>query len=65
LYYYARVVKYMYVDELEEGAPVEKLKLPKSMMAAIAICVIAVIGIGLSPDFFIQLCQDAARALFA
>ncbi|MCG7844396.1 MAG: NADH-quinone oxidoreductase subunit N, partial [Methanomassiliicoccales archaeon] len=65
LYYYARVVKYMYVDELDEGAPVEKLKLPKSMMAAVAICVIAVIGIGLFPDYFIQLCQDAAHTFFA
>ncbi|HUT27009.1 MAG TPA: NADH-quinone oxidoreductase subunit N [Methanomassiliicoccales archaeon] len=65
LYYYARVVKYMYVDELDEDVPVEKLKLPKSMMAAVAICVIAVISIGLYPDFFIQLCQDAARALLA
>jgi len=65
LYYYARVVKYMYVDEQDEDVPVEKLKLPKSMMAAVAICVIAVIGIGLYPDYFIQLCQGAARALLA
>ncbi len=65
LYYYARVVKYMYVDELEEGAPSEKLKLPKSMAAAVAICVVAIIGIGVFPEYFIQLCQDAAQALFA
>ena len=65
LYYYARVVKYMYVDELEEGAPSEKLKLPKSMVAAVAICVVAIIGIGVFPEPFIQLCQDAAQALFA
>ena len=65
LYYYARVVKYMYVDELEEGAPSEKLKLPKSMVAAVAICVVAIIGIGVFPEYFIQLCQDAAQALFA
>jgi len=65
LYYYARVVKYMYVDELDEGAPAEKLKLPKSMVAAVAICVVAIIGIGVFPEYFIQLCQDAAQALFA
>lgn len=65
LYYYARVVKYMYVDELEEGAPSEKLKLPRSMVAAVAICVVAIIGIGVFPEPFIQLCQDAAQALFA
>lgn len=65
LYYYARVVKYMYVDELEEGAPSEKLKLPRSMVAAVAICVVATIGIGVFPEYFIQLCQSAAQALFA
>jgi len=65
LYYYARVVKYMYVDELDEGAPAEKLKLPKSMVAAVAICVVAIIGIGVFPEYFIQFCQDAAQALFA
>ena len=65
LYYYARVVKYMYVDELEEDAPSEKLKLPRSMVAAVAICVVAIIGIGVFPEPFIQLCQDAAQALFA
>ena len=64
LYYYARVVKYMYVDELEEDAPSEKLKLPVSMMAAVAICVV-VIGIGVFPEYFIQFCRDAAAALFA
>jgi NADH-quinone oxidoreductase subunit N len=65
LYYYARVVKYMYVDELDEGAPPERLKLPKGMAAAVAICVLAVIGIGVFPEYFIQLCQNAAQALFA
>ena len=47
LYYYVRVVKYMYVDEAEEGAPTEKLKLPISMVAAVAICVFMVILIGI------------------
>jgi NADH:ubiquinone oxidoreductase subunit 2 (subunit N) len=64
LYYYARVVKYMYVDELEEGENSEKLKLPTSMLAAIIICVVAVIGIGVYPDPFIELCKDAAAVFF-
>jgi len=34
LYYYVRVVKYMYVDEPEEGTSTERLKLPVSMVAA-------------------------------
>jgi len=64
LYYYARVVKYMYVDELEEGEKSEKLKLPTSMLAAIIICVVAVIGIGVWPEPFIEFCKDAAAAFF-
>jgi proton-translocating NADH-quinone oxidoreductase chain N len=64
LYYYARVVKYMYVDELEEGEKSEKLKLPTSMLAAIIICVVAVIGIGVYPEPFIELCKDAAAVFF-
>jgi len=65
LYYYARVVKYMYVDELDEGASAEKLKLPRSMAAAVAICVVAVIAIGVYPQLFVDFCREAATALFA
>lgn len=65
LYYYARVVKYMYVDELDEGASAEKLKLPRSMAAAVAICVVAVIAIGVYPELFVDFCREAATALFA
>ena len=60
LYYYARIVKYMYVDEAEEGTPTEKLKLPVSMVAAVAICVFMVILIGLWPDPFFNAAQNAA-----
>ncbi len=65
LYYYVRVVKYMYVDEAEEGAPTEKLKLPISMVAAVAICVFMVILIGVWPGPFYQAAQNAAAAFFA
>lgn len=61
LYYYARVVKYMFVDE---GASTEKLKIPLSMAAAIAICVIATVVIGIWPDPVVDLCEQAARTLF-
>jgi NADH-quinone oxidoreductase subunit N len=61
LYYYVRVIKYMYV---EKGPTEEKIKLPWSMTAAIAICVGATILIGLWPDPVINLCGQAARALF-
>ena len=62
LYYYVRVVKYMYVDE---GPYKEKIKLPASMTVAIAICVVATIVIGVWPDPIIDLCGQAARTLFA
>ncbi len=61
LYYYVRVVKYMYV---EKGTTEEKIRLPWSMTAAIAICVGATIVIGLWPDPVINICADAARTLF-
>ncbi|MBI0582745.1 MAG: NADH-quinone oxidoreductase subunit N [Methanomassiliicoccus sp.] len=61
LYYYVRVIKYMYVDE---GATRERLKLPWSMSASIAICVLVTIAIGIWPDPIIDLCRQAAEALF-
>ncbi len=64
LYYYVRVVKYMYVDEPEEGTSTERLKLPVSMVAAVAICVGMVILIGVWPDPFFTAAQNAAHAFF-
>ncbi|OPY33058.1 MAG: F(420)H(2) dehydrogenase subunit N [Methanomassiliicoccales archaeon PtaU1.Bin124] len=61
LFYYVRVIKYMYVDE---GECKDKLKLPWSMVAAVAICLVAVIGIGLWPDPFIEYLKQAAHSFF-
>ncbi|MEM0448815.1 MAG: NADH-quinone oxidoreductase subunit N [Methanomassiliicoccales archaeon] len=58
LYYYARVVKYMYVEK----GPDTKLKISKVMAAAVGICFVAVVLIGIYPDPFIQVCLDAAHA---
>jgi NADH-quinone oxidoreductase subunit N len=60
LYYYARVVKYMYLDE----GPRDKLKIAPAFGVAVAICFVAVILIGIFPDPFIQACQEAAKAFF-
>ncbi len=65
LYYYARIVKYMYVDDAEEGTPTEKVKIPISMAAAVAICVITVVVIGIWPEPFFNAAQQAAAAFFA
>jgi proton-translocating NADH-quinone oxidoreductase chain N len=60
LYYYARVVKYMYLDD----GPRDKLKIAPAFGIAVAICFVAVILIGIFPDMFIQACQEAAKAFF-
>jgi NADH-quinone oxidoreductase subunit N len=60
LYYYARVVKYMYLDD----GPRDKLKIAPAFGIAVAICFVAVILIGIYPDPFIQACQEAAKAFF-
>lgn len=58
LYYYARVVKNMYVEK----GPQDRVRVPVAMAVAIGICFVAVIGIGLYPQPFIQACTDAAHA---
>jgi NADH:ubiquinone oxidoreductase subunit 2 (subunit N) len=58
LYYYARVVKYMYLDD----GPKDKLKIAPAFGVAVGLCFVAVILIGIYPDPFIQACQEAARA---
>ena len=62
LYYYAKVVKAMVVDEGEET---KKIKLPVSYNIAIAACVFFVILMGVLPGFFLELCETAASAFWA
>jgi len=61
LYYYVRVIKNMYV---EKGDSVERIKLPVSMAAAVAICLIATIGLGIFFDPVLELSSEAAKVLF-
>lgn len=60
LYYYARVVKAMYV---EKGTTTEKIKVPRAFLVAIAICVIFVIVLGVYPQLLFDYCETAASAL--
>jgi NADH-quinone oxidoreductase subunit N len=63
LYYYAKVIKCMYVDEPEgggEGEALTKVKIPQSMMLAMLIATAAVIIIGLYWSPFIELARGAA-----
>jgi NADH-quinone oxidoreductase subunit N len=58
LFYYVRIIKFMYVDR---GASEEKLKLPTSMVAAVAICLAMTVIMGIWPEPFINAAQSAAR----
>jgi NADH-quinone oxidoreductase subunit N len=61
LYYYTRVVKAMYI---EKGDTAEKIKIPKTFMAAIMICVAFTIILGVYPQLIMDFCADAASMLF-
>lgn len=60
LYYYARVVKAMYI---EKGDNTEKIKVPAPFMVAIVICLVGVIVLGVYPQLVFDLCESAAAAL--
>ena len=57
LYYYARVIRYMYILEPTDPTPVEP---PNSMNAAIAIAVIGVVLTGILAQPLIQYVREAA-----
>ncbi|MDO5862410.1 MAG: NADH-quinone oxidoreductase subunit N [Thermoplasmata archaeon] len=60
LYYYARVVKAMYI---EKGSTEEKIKIPKPFLAAIVICLVFVVVLGVYPQLIFDYCEMAAAAL--
>jgi len=57
LYYYARVVKAMYI---EKGESTEKIKVPATFVFAIVLCLIAVVVLGVYPDLVFGFCESAA-----
>ena len=61
LYYYARVVKAMYVDA---GESTERIKIKPTHTIAMLICVVFVIYLGVFPDALIDACAKAAEVLF-
>ena len=58
LYYYARVIKYMYMDKGLETT----VKVPPILTVAILFAVVMVVGIGIFPDPFVEACRTAAEA---
>jgi len=63
LYYYARVIKFMYMDK----GPAEKFRPPPMITAAVAIAVImtVILGVGFEPvvDALLEMAGDLFRAL--
>ena len=59
IYYYARVIRYMYV--LPPAG--EKIKEPWPYVVAILLAVIGTIGIGIYPEPFIQMAMNAAKVV--
>lgn len=63
LYYYVRVIKAMYIEKPAKDAA-GKIKIPKTFAIAIAVCAVLVIVLGVFPGPILDLCADAAAALF-
>lgn len=59
IYYYARVIKYMYVLPPSGG----RIKEPTPYVLAIVLAVIGTIGVGVYPEPFIKMALDAASVL--
>ncbi|HUV82672.1 MAG TPA: proton-conducting transporter membrane subunit, partial [archaeon] len=60
LYYYARVVKYMYVLPPESS---DKIKLPIAYTIAILLALIGVLAIGIVPEPFVNWAAEAANVI--
>ncbi len=56
LYYYARVIKYMYMEK----GPADKIAIPPMLKIAIAFAAVMVVLIGIYPDPVIRVCEHAA-----
>ena len=60
LYYYARVLKYMYMDP----GPTDRIRVPPMIGLSIALALIMVVAIGLYPQAVIDICKNAAAGAF-
>ncbi len=58
LYYYARVIKYMYMEK----GPMEPLKAPPMLTAAIVVALVMTVVLGVYPQAVIDVCRHAAAA---
>jgi len=63
LYYYARVVKYMYAKEPQKGAT-GRVRVPRTYILVIAVTLFFVFLIGVWPQPFLDFCITAAQVFF-
>jgi len=61
LYYYARVVKAMFIDK---GDSTERIKVPMAFTVAISICLILTVVLGVGWEWIFEYCEKAASTLF-
>lgn len=64
LYYYVRVIRAMYIEKPAKGCD-GKLKFPATFAIAVAVCAVLVVVLGVYPNLLLDLCSDAAAAVFA
>lgn len=60
LYYYARIIKYMFVEKTKDE---KEIKIPYGLMIALLICVVGTILIGIFPELVIRTAMESARVL--
>jgi NADH-quinone oxidoreductase subunit N len=60
LYYYARVIKFMYMEK----GPTDIIRLTPMLKISVAVAAIMVVVIGVYPDPVIDICEQAAKFIF-
>ena len=55
LFYYANIARLMFMNPPPEGMPTNRIRIPGSLSAALAICTIVVVAIGVYPQAFAHL----------
>jgi NADH-quinone oxidoreductase subunit N len=61
LFYYLKVARAIYIEEAQDQTPIT---MAPATVAALALCTLAVVGIGVLPGWFIQPAMDATVLLF-
>lgn len=57
LYYYARVIKYMYMEK----GPTERIKVPPMLAVSVGFALVMTVVLGLYPQAVIEVCKHAAE----